>query len=116
MGCCALDMEYHNKGDDGLVHGLVTGHAYSLLAARLIESNGKVLKLLKIRNPHGESEWTGNWSDKSKSWSKYPDVKKELRHTIKDDGSFWMSLHDFLKHFDTFSVVKKSMPLQGCHP
>ena len=39
--------------------GLVSGHAYSLIAAKVL-SNGQ--KLVQLRNPWGDFEWNGAWS------------------------------------------------------
>lgn len=107
--CCSIG----NELDD--MKGLISGHAYSLITVRKVKSNGKELKLLKIRNPHGETEWTGRWSDSAQSWDSHPDVKERLDYRNENDGSFWMAFHDFVTFFDTFSVVKHSMPLEGCH-
>lgn len=49
--------------------GLFDGHAYAVVS--LYEHNG--LRLLKIRNPWGDQEWTGDWSDKSSKWT--PELK-----------------------------------------
>ena len=46
--------------------GLVSGHAYSLLAAKEL-SNG--VRLVKLRNPWGRFEWKGAWSDNSELWT-----------------------------------------------
>ena len=48
-------------GDKSEVPSIVPGHAYTLLSA--CEANG--VKLLRLRNPWGDHEWTGDWSDKS---------------------------------------------------
>lgn len=67
----------------------VTDHAYSVLAA--VEFRGK--RFLKIRNPWGNSEWTGRWSDGSKEWSdQWLDALKALNHTF---GVSLPSSHDF---------------------
>ena len=50
-------------------NGLVKGHVYTLLQLDDIEtSNGKVT-LMRIRNPWGNHEWNGPWSDKSALWN-----------------------------------------------
>lgn len=74
--CCSVYVEQE---------GLIGGHAYSLLMAREVRArNGKTLKLLKIRNPHGNSEWTGNWSDQSSKWQTYPAVARKLGFVAVD--------------------------------
>ncbi len=45
--------------------GLVPGHAYSIISA--YEKLG--VKLLKLRNPWGNFEWDGDWSDNSNKWT-----------------------------------------------
>jgi len=77
--------------------GLIGGHAYSLLSAYEGE-NG--LKLIKLRNPWGQHEWNGDWSDNSKLWT--PQLKKELNYVDANDGSFWMSFDDFQKCYSRF--------------
>lgn len=100
--------------DEGQSLGLISGHAYSLLMAKEVRAaGGKTLKLLKIRNPHGESEWKGSWADGSSKWNKYPAVAQKLGYIDVDDGMFWMSFKDFVSYFSTFSVCKRSMPLEG---
>merc|ERR1711939_1090648 len=95
MGCCVSEKR------PGM-QGLIDGHAYSLTAVREVKVHqGKVLKMCKIRNPHGETEWEGHWSDKSEMWKKHPHVKKELKFVAEEDGTFWMCFHDFNKYFDS---------------
>lgn len=53
--------------------GIVDAHAYSLIAAVEIDLDWLMKeKLLLVRNPWGFKEWTGEWSDKSMKWTKYP--------------------------------------------
>ncbi len=77
--------------------GLVFGHAYSLLDCYQDE-NGS-LQLVKLRNPWGEFEWKGDFSDDSPEWDKYPDLKEKLNHDKKDDGIFFMKYEDYLDNF-----------------
>jgi hypothetical protein len=46
--------------------GLVPGHAYTLIAAKQSSSGHR---LLKLRNPWGETEWTGAWCDDCPLWA-----------------------------------------------
>ncbi|KAK4613236.1 Calpain-type cysteine protease ADL1 [Fulvia fulva] len=80
--------------------GMVGGHAYAVLEAW---EEGD-LKLLKLRNPWGEVEWEGDWSDGSKLWT--PEMMIKLKHTFGDDGIFWMSYKHFLKHFPCINRVR----------
>lgn len=80
--------------------GFVGGHAYTVL--RTYEDGD--LKLLKLRNPWGEVEWEGDWSDGSKKWT--PELMIKLQHTFGDDGIFWISYKDFLKHFHHINRVR----------
>eukprot|EP01125_Pyxidicula_operculata_P018703 TRINITY_DN666_c0_g1_i1.p1 TRINITY_DN666_c0_g1~~TRINITY_DN666_c0_g1_i1.p1 ORF type:complete len:735 (+),score=183.88 TRINITY_DN666_c0_g1_i1:24-2228(+) len=85
--------------DDG--SGILTGHAYSILEARELGPN---LRLLKIRNPWGKKEWTGRWSDKSREWT--PELKYMLNHKDANDGTFWMQYEDYIKHYTHIQVCR----------
>ncbi len=80
--------------------GFIGGHAYAVL--KTWEEGD--LKLLKLRNPWGETEWDGDWSDGSKLWT--PAMMTKLEHTFGDDGVFWISFIDFLKHFPSINRVR----------
>ena len=106
--------------------GLYNSHAYSLLAIEDIEtSNGKVT-LMRIRNPHGQNEWKGAWSDKSAEWDQVSDevkarvfkfyfynfsfnvfvspFEKSIDYSDCDDGGFFMSFEDWVNEFEDFSA------------
>lgn len=82
------------------VAGLVEGHAYGILDVR--EAAGA--RLLKIRNPWGNTEWNGAWSDSSSNWT--PALKKQLGWTPDNDGTFWMEYTDFKRLFSEVSIVR----------
>ncbi len=43
-----------------------------------------------MRNPWGEKEWNGDWSDQSDQWKKISEEeKKECGLIFEDDGEFW---------------------------
>eukprot|EP01091_Cochliopodium_minus_P010448 TRINITY_DN2764_c0_g1_i1.p1 TRINITY_DN2764_c0_g1~~TRINITY_DN2764_c0_g1_i1.p1 ORF type:complete len:538 (-),score=139.80 TRINITY_DN2764_c0_g1_i1:541-2154(-) len=82
------------------VKGIKTNHAYSILDARELDHN----RILKIRNPWGEFEWKGKWSDSSDVWTeKY---KKAVDFEDKDDGIFWMDYDDFVEYFNKLYVCR----------
>jgi hypothetical protein len=63
-----LTTSVHSKTNkEGLksTTGLVLKHTYSLLAC--LEVNG--VKLCRLRNPWGKTEWKGDWSDNSSLWT-----------------------------------------------
>lgn len=83
--CCrahlVLECYTHNAAII-LYEGLVSGHAYSILDVRRIKSHNRTgpvtLKLIRIRNPWGSSEWSGDWGDKSEIWDQHAEVKAKL--------------------------------------
>jgi hypothetical protein len=90
--------------------GLVAGHAYSILDAKRFPS-AKV-SLLQLRNPWGSFEWKGAWSDNAPEWDKHPTIKKLCNHVSADDGTFWISLEDFVEQFNNVDVCQRS---KGVH-
>ena len=50
------------------------GHAYSILDVREARTTrGEAVRLLRVRNPHGCTEWNGEWSDQSDMWAQLVD-------------------------------------------
>lgn len=86
---------YGSRAEDssGGRQGIQDGHAYSVL--RAIEYNGE--RLLLVKNPWGDTEWNGRWSDGSKEWT--PEALKDLGFTFGNEGIFWMPYEDFLERF-----------------
>ncbi|XP_046332983.2 calpain-A-like isoform X2 [Haliotis rufescens] len=83
--------------------GLIGAHAYSLnQTATVTRFNGKVVRLIRIRNPHGTNEWKGKWSDRSPEWQTLPEGGNLRRD--RDDGEFWMSLEDFMSNFTQTTI------------
>ncbi|KAL3309674.1 hypothetical protein Ciccas_011777, partial [Cichlidogyrus casuarinus] len=88
--------------------GLSCQHAYSLTAcvSDVTDNNGKTFTLVRIRNPCSEEqEWQGAWSDKAPEWETISHRKmRELGVQDKQDGEFWMSFEDFIKHFSNIQM------------
>ncbi|CAE7336536.1 DEK1 [Symbiodinium necroappetens] len=72
--------------NDGLVHG----HVYSVL--RVVEAFGN--RLVCCRNPWGQGEWKGKWSDANSFGEWTPEMKEATNYRGGDDGTFWMSIED----------------------
>uniref|UniRef100_A0A8C2PSA0 Calpain 8 n=1 Tax=Cyprinus carpio TaxID=7962 RepID=A0A8C2PSA0_CYPCA len=83
---------------------LVKGHAYSVTGAEEVHSYGRLVQLVRIRNPWGQVEWTGPWSDNSKEWnSVQPEEKAKLDYS-GEDGEFWMAYLDFIQQFSKLEI------------
>uniref|UniRef100_A0A3Q4AIV7 Uncharacterized protein n=1 Tax=Mola mola TaxID=94237 RepID=A0A3Q4AIV7_MOLML len=62
------------------------------------------VQLVRIRNPWGQVEWTGPWSDGSKEWNYVSkDDKSKLNH-VAEDGEFWISYSDFIRQFSSLEI------------
>lgn len=58
-----------------------------------------------MRNPWGDLEWNGAWSDTSAEWT--PELKAEIwGHNQADDGLFFMELKDFVRFFEGMQCLK----------
>nr|XP_020762432.1 calpain-3 isoform X7 [Odocoileus virginianus texanus] len=85
--------------------GLVKGHAYSVTGLEEALYKGEKVKLVRLRNPWGQVEWNGSWSDSWKDWSYVDkDEKARLQHQVTEDGEFWMSYSDFIYHFTKLEI------------
>uniref|UniRef100_A0A665WYJ7 Calpain-1 catalytic subunit n=1 Tax=Echeneis naucrates TaxID=173247 RepID=A0A665WYJ7_ECHNA len=83
---------------------LVKGHAYSVTAVDEVVYRGNMTKLVRIRNPWGEVEWTGAWSDNSKEWDSVDRSVRGRLQNRSEDGEFWMSFSDFLREFSRLEI------------
>uniref|UniRef100_A0A7N6BBR4 Calpain 9 n=1 Tax=Anabas testudineus TaxID=64144 RepID=A0A7N6BBR4_ANATE len=70
-----------------------------------VNFRGQNIQLIRIRNPWGEVEWNGPWSDNSREWN-YIDKadKARLQQNSLDDGEFWMEFGDFRKNYDKVEI------------
>ncbi|XP_066550330.1 calpain-3 isoform X3 [Amia ocellicauda] len=90
------------------VTGLVKGHAYSVTGVEEVKQTQhkeNKVRLVRLRNPWGQVEWNGPWSDNSKEWSTILKAEKDkLQHQVAEDGEFWMSFEDFKKNFTKIEI------------
>jgi len=82
--------------------GIVEAHAYSILDAMEVPSIYGFERIIKLRNPWGDGEWTGRYSDGSSAWTE--DAKELTELKQEDDGAFWMELSDFAAYFACSAV------------
>lgn len=101
LGCA------NNK--DREICGIIPSHAYGILGMYTVPLlSGQTVPLMRLRNPWGNSEWQGEWSDRSPRWREIsPAVKREIGWSDDpDDGTFFISLPDFLKCYEKIYLCK----------
>uniref|UniRef100_A0A8C2IFZ4 Calpain 8 n=1 Tax=Cyprinus carpio TaxID=7962 RepID=A0A8C2IFZ4_CYPCA len=101
---CSIDITSSYETEAVTSLKLVKGHAYSVTGAEEVHSYGRLVQLVRIRNPWGQVEWTGPWSDNSKEWnSVQPEEKAKLDYS-GEDGEFWMAYLDFIQQFSKLEI------------
>uniref|UniRef100_A0A6Q2XQQ5 Calpain-1 catalytic subunit n=1 Tax=Esox lucius TaxID=8010 RepID=A0A6Q2XQQ5_ESOLU len=108
---CSIDITGNSDMEAVTFKKLVKGHAYSLTGVEQVsimgwlgKQTGIMTKLVRVRNPWGQVEWTGAWSDNSREWDGVdPEVRGRLQMR-SEDGEFWMSFNDFLNEFSRLEI------------
>lgn len=107
-GCmlgCSIDITNPAETEARTSTGLVKGHAYSITGLDQVNYRGRPLQMIRIRNPWGQVEWNGPWSDDSPEWKAVDATDfRRLNMTSKDDGEFWMSFDDFKRHYSKVEI------------
>ncbi|TDH15551.1 hypothetical protein EPR50_G00010120 [Perca flavescens] len=101
---CSIDITSALDMEAVTFKKLVKGHAYSVTALREVEYRGCQERLIRIRNPWGQVEWTGAWSDNSSEWSSVDSAEKDELLCKMEDGEFWMSFQEFLRQFSRLEI------------
>uniref|UniRef100_A0A8C2Z8J9 Calpain-1 catalytic subunit n=1 Tax=Cyclopterus lumpus TaxID=8103 RepID=A0A8C2Z8J9_CYCLU len=96
---CSIDITSSVDMEAVTFKKLVKGHAYSVTGVDEVVYRGNLTKLVRIRNPWGEVEWTGAWSDNSREWDSVDRSVRGRLQNRSEDGEFWMSYGDFLREF-----------------
>ncbi|EMP25138.1 Calpain-9 [Chelonia mydas] len=87
---CSIDTSSAAESEARTPFGLIKGHAYSVTGIDEVSYRGRKVQLVRPRNPWGQVEWNGRWSDNSPEWqSVSPSEQKRLCQTVLDDGEFW---------------------------
>ncbi|KAL4623953.1 calpain-9-like [Arapaima gigas] len=97
LGC--LTPQGEKSGNSELPNGLVTGHAYAVTGVTQVMSYGCPVRLVRVWNPWGQAEWTGDWSDRSSLWRSVSVEDRTNCLQIADNGEFWISFEHFLQNF-----------------
>jgi hypothetical protein len=100
-GCvlgCVLEQEDAEDPPDGVL----PNRAHGVLDVVEVES----LRLVRIRNPWGQTEWKGAFADHDQMWNKYPDLKDKLGYEFGPDGTWWMRFDDWVTAFNQLYVCR----------
>ncbi|XP_005320435.2 calpain-9 [Ictidomys tridecemlineatus] len=106
---CSMDIRNAAESEAPTPFGLIKGHAYTITGLDQVDFRGQKIELIRVRNPWGQVEWNGPWSDSSPEWQSVGLAdQKRLCHAALDDGEFWMAFQDFRAHFDKVEVCNLS--------
>lgn len=106
IGCLSTD-----KGDkdEREKKGMVSNHSYVITGVEEIPYLQNTAKLIRMRNPWGDTEWSGAWCDGSDEWTHVSEsVQTELELKTQDDGEFWMCYKDFQKEYCNMIICNLS--------
>lgn len=81
-------------------HGLQAPHAYGIQDVRTMGD----YKLVKLRNPWGQTSWKGDWSRSSPLWTY--ELRQELKVAHDDEGCMWMCWDDVARYFASIEVTR----------
>ncbi|XP_069741148.1 calpain-9 [Narcine bancroftii] len=102
---CSIDITSVAETEARTQTGLIKGHAYSITGVDQVNYRGRPVLMIRVRNPWGQVEWNGPWSDDSPEWKAVDATDyRRLNVISKDDGEFWMAFDDFKRHFSKVEV------------
>uniref|UniRef100_A0A671YV28 Calpain-2 catalytic subunit n=1 Tax=Sparus aurata TaxID=8175 RepID=A0A671YV28_SPAAU len=101
---CSIDITSASDSEAVTYQKLVKGHAYSVTGADQVEYGGRMEQLIRIRNPWGQVEWNGAWSDNSSEWRSVSRDDRARLTNRSEDGEFWMSFNDFLRKYSRLEI------------
>lgn len=103
MLSCLIEVADPNLRETKNSMSLILGHAYAITAVAVTQNGDK---LLQIYNPSGTVEWQGPWSDGAPEWDTVAEEDRKKLHVKAEDGMFWMSWNDFVKHFTWLNITR----------
>uniref|UniRef100_A0A8D0D8D1 Calpain 1, (mu/I) large subunit a n=1 Tax=Sander lucioperca TaxID=283035 RepID=A0A8D0D8D1_SANLU len=101
---CSIDITSAFDMEAVTFKKLVKGHAYSVTGLKEVDFRGNMERLIRIRNPWGQVEWTGAWSDNSPEWDEVDPSERDDLHLQMEDGEFWMSFSEFKRQFSRLEI------------
>nr|XP_003940818.1 calpain-9 isoform X2 [Saimiri boliviensis boliviensis] len=61
---CSIDTRNAAESEARTPFGLIKGHAYTVTGTDQVNFRGQKIELIRVRNPWGQVEWNGSWSDR----------------------------------------------------
>ncbi|XP_069811418.1 calpain-8-like [Dendropsophus ebraccatus] len=105
---CSIDITSAYDSESITSRKLVKGHAYSVTGAEEVMYRGQTVQLIRVRNPWGEVEWTGPWSDNAPEWNSIDSKVRETLGNKAEDGEFWMAYTDWLREYSRLEICNLS--------
>ncbi|XP_050616668.1 calpain-8 [Macaca thibetana thibetana] len=105
---CSIDVSSAAEAEAITSRKLVKSHAYSVTGVEEVDFQGHPERLIRLRNPWGEVEWSGAWSDDAPEWNHIDPQRKEELDKKVEDGEFWMSFSDFVRQFSRLEICNLS--------
>uniref|UniRef100_A0A672U0B1 Calpain 9 n=1 Tax=Strigops habroptila TaxID=2489341 RepID=A0A672U0B1_STRHB len=94
---CSIDTSSAAESEAKTPFGLIKGHAYSVTGIDEVSYRGRQVQLIRIRNPWGQVEWNGPWSDKCVSCPVHAGLTRAKSQLL-------MKFEDFKVHFDKVEI------------
>uniref|UniRef100_A0A8C4WRN1 Calpain catalytic domain-containing protein n=1 Tax=Eptatretus burgeri TaxID=7764 RepID=A0A8C4WRN1_EPTBU len=108
LPCWHRRLEAVEFPEEKTAEGLVLGHAYSLTGLEKVQHKGRVVELVRLRNPWGKIEWKGPWSDGSTEWDEIESRARRYLRVKLEDGEFWMTIQDFVRFFKRIDLCHRT--------
>uniref|UniRef100_A0A8C1HQ40 Calpain 1, (mu/I) large subunit b n=1 Tax=Cyprinus carpio carpio TaxID=630221 RepID=A0A8C1HQ40_CYPCA len=102
---CSIDVSPHstNYRPGDTMHQLWI-HSRIFFFCVCVNFRGSRERLIRIRNPWGQVEWTGAWSDNSSEWNGIDPAEREEMNNHMEDGEFWMPFQEFKRQFSRLEI------------
>lgn len=106
-GTSCADKSVVGDQDCNTPQGLAANHAYTVLGVASITKNGEEVRLVKVRNPWGDNQYKGPWSEESGDWT--AELKAEVDEKLGgvghgDAGVFYMDITTYRNNFEGTSI------------
>ena len=85
--------------------GVLSNHAYRIIGyGTLLDSNGNLYNLIKIKNNYEITSWSGDWGPGSIKWS--DEFKRYLNYNPeKEKNVFYININDYLKFYSNTYIL-----------